>query len=187
VETIAKQHNINLVLDEALILYAAPDLDLTQTLLGHASGAARSGERSAVIALQRVIETTRDGKQARAALKVEFEQKQVELNQRQAELKAKYANNLEAARQSPDAAALVQRYRELQRELQGHEDEAVRAIIGRMKPDIAELARRRGIDVIFEVTNKGEEVVYRGNVAYPSPRGPDLTDELIRLHDERTP
>ena len=79
---------------------------------------------------------------------------------------------------------LRQRFRELQGELQQHERDATNVILRKLSPEVAELAKRHGLDVVLEASYKGEEVVYRDGVDYP-PRGPDLTDELIRLHDER--
>jgi Skp family chaperone for outer membrane proteins len=107
-----------------------------------------------------------------------------ELDVLQKALKDKYGRDREALARSTELAALKDRFRELQQELQRYESDETRIIIERMKPDIAELARRHGVDVVIEVSNKGGEVVYRGNLDYPPP-GPDLTDELIRLHNQR--
>jgi hypothetical protein len=75
VQVVAEQQRINLVVARDLVLYAAPETDLTPTLLGHPNGAVRISDRAGVINLQRVIDQTRDGKQAHQALKVEFEGK----------------------------------------------------------------------------------------------------------------
>lgn len=183
IEAIAKAHHMNLVVDHHGVLYATPDIDFTEALLSRPVGASRAGTRVAIISLERAVETTRDGQQARAALKVEFDGKQAELDARQRALKEKYRDP-DALRASPEAAELMTRFRALQGELKEHETAATHALLERLVADVAELARRHGVDVVIETTMKGTEVIYKKGVAYPPP-GPDLTDELIRFHDER--
>jgi Skp family chaperone for outer membrane proteins len=181
---VAKQDNINLVFECDQVVYAAPDIDLTPTSPGHPKTTLRMGESVAVINFQRALDTTREGRQARAQLKAEFERKQAELDQRQLELKAKYGQDAAGMKRSPEFAALNNRFLEMRREMAEHEQAAVRALLMRMKSEVAELARGRRIDIVVAAALKGDEVVDRAGVAY-HPRIPDLTDELIRLHDER--
>jgi Skp family chaperone for outer membrane proteins len=185
VTTIAKQQNVNLVLDRSQLFYAAGDMDFTATLLGGAMQPIRIGQRIAVVNLQRALERTRDARRARALLKAEFDRKQAELDQRQEALKQQYREG----RDAESAQGLVQLkdlFRKLQAELQKHENEATHALLERMQLEVAELAQQHGFDVVIEVSNQGNEVVYNDGVAYP-PRGPDVTDELIGLHDQRFP
>jgi Skp family chaperone for outer membrane proteins len=182
----AKQQSCNLVVDHENVVYAAADIDLTPTLLGRAQGATRLGEHAAIVSLQRALETTREGQRARAQLKAEFDVKQGELDRRQEAIKAKFGKDSEAAMRSSEFVELSRRFRALKAEMEQHETETTRAILERLRSDAAALAQRRGIDVILEVSSRGSEVLYRSGVAFP-PAGPDLTDELIRLHDERFP
>jgi len=179
---IAEQQKIDVVLVRDALVYAAPDIDLTPTLIGRGSGPTRVGERVGIVNLQHALETTRDGTQAKATLREEFNRKQAELDRLQATLKAKYRSDPGSGQAAIET--LRQRFRELQGELQQHEREATNVILRKLSPEVAELAKRHGLDVVLEASYKGEEVVYRDGVDYP-PRGPDLTDELIRLHDER--
>jgi hypothetical protein len=67
-----------------------------------------------------------------------------------------------------------------------HERKATNAILAQLEVEVKELARARGIDVVTEVNAVGKDLLYRHWSRYPI-RGPALTDELIRLHDERFP
>jgi outer membrane protein len=185
VTTIAKQQNVNLVLDRSQVVYAAREMDFTATLLGGTMQPIRIGQHIAVVNLQRVVERTRDGRRARAVLKAEFDRKQAELDRRQEALKAQYREGREAET-AQGLVRLKDLFLKLQEELKKHEDEAVHALLERMQPEVAELAQRHGFDVVIEVSGRGGEVVYNDRVAYP-PRGPDVTDELIGLHDQRFP
>ena len=162
-----------------------PYINLTPTLLGQGNGPKRVGEHVGVVNLQHTLEVTRDGKQAKAALREELYRKQDELDRLQRAVKEKYAANLKAAQGSPELEAMKQRDLELKRELEQHEREATKAILRKLSPRSPSWRSITGSTSSSRPPTRAKEVLYRDGVDYP-PRGPDLTDELIRLHDERS-
>jgi len=185
VKELARQRGLTLVLMHDYAVWAAPELDLTPALLGDERRAARAGERFAFVDMQRVLEQTRDGQQTKGRLKAEFETKQAELDRRQEEIKTKYpGRGRDQIQRTPEFARLMITYRELKEELQAHEQKAVRAILNRLTSEVAELARGRRLDVVLDVSNRGGPALY-GSTAHLSTTV-DLTDDLVRLHDERS-
>ena len=181
----ARWQSINLVVARDGLVWAAPEIDLTPVVLRRTFAVARVGERVAFVDLQSVISQTIDGKREKAKLRDEFEHKQAELDGLQTALKQSVARG---DSDSPRAIQdLRQRYQELQGELKRHEDEAVHALLAKLSSEVGELARAQHIDVVFDRNVKPDEVVvYRDGTAFP-PNGPDLTADLIRLHDQRFP
>lgn len=185
-EELARRHGLNLVFNYASLVYAAPDLDLTPMVLGQPDGAFRVGVRGGVVDLERAFATTHEGQQLKAQLKRELEANQAEIDRSQRELRDKYGNDMDALSRSPERAALAERFNKLRIEMAAHELKATAALLARLVADVKELARTRSLDVVTETSqhDKDLDVLYQKWSRYPIG-WPDLTGELIRVHDER--
>lgn len=143
--------------------------------------------RIAVVDLQRALNETEDGRQAKARLKRLFKQRQQELDRRQGELKTLKENiekNAEVwARDVLQKRAeeyqkayieLQQQYVEFQRELAEKESEMTQVIIARMEQILRRIGQTEGYTMIVE-RNEGGVVWVPGNL--------DLTDDVIQRYN----
>ncbi len=189
----ARQHGLNLVFEDDQLFYAAPDLDVTMVLLGKEAHPVRAGERLGRFSLRAVFDRSHDGVAEHARLQKELDLKQGELDRMQraviAQLGIQGTPTLEQRQQVTQAlqhGPLRHRFDELSEELQRHTKEANLALIARLKPDLEALAKQHQLDAVFEATDDGRRLVYRRRATFPVA-GYDLTEELIRLHDQRVP
>lgn len=143
--------------------------------------------RIAVVDLQRAMNETEDGRQAKARLKRLFKQRQQELDRRQGELKTLKENiekNAEVwARDVLQKRAeeyqkayieLQQQYVEFQRELAEKEAEMTQVIIARMEQILRRIGQAEGYTLIVE-RNEGGVVWVPSNL--------DLTDDVIQRYN----
>jgi Skp family chaperone for outer membrane proteins len=190
VASFAREHGLNLVLDDEQTYWAASDLDITLLLLGQEVRAPRAGRRIGYVALQRVLERTHEARAARAQLAAELAAKQSELDRLQAELHDRFGadgkslKDAERAQFESALAALRQRFALLRHELRAHEKEATLELLHKLRPEVEELAHTHGLDAVLDPTATVRH--YQRRTHYPPP-GPDLTEELIRLHDQHVP
>jgi outer membrane protein len=135
--------------------------------------------------MQRALNETDDGKQAKAALKKVFDQKQKELDEQQEELK-KAIEDLDKKRTLLPADKVREKETELQgrmqkvqqtylrhqQDLSAKEQEATGKIFERMNRIIAKIAASENFSMIFD----------RSGVVYTKPHL-DLTNDLIRRYN----
>jgi len=148
---------------------------------------ARADSKVAFVDLQRALNEVADGRQAKAKLKKEFDQRQKQLDERQEELKrlqadlqskgdamsdeARHKAQEEMDQKLMDVSRL---YAQLQKELTQKEHDATKGIFAKMSSLIRSIAEAEGVSMVFEKTDSG--LLY----AQPSL---DLTNELIRRYN----
>lgn len=151
------------------------------------STAAAEAVKIAVVDLQRAINETEDGRQAKERLKVLFSQRQEGLDKKQKELKAlkdqidKQQNVLsrDALQTKVESyqqklVELQQVYGEYQRELAAKEGELTQKIIERMERILRRVGQAQGYTLILERSEAGV-VWVPGNL--------DVTDLLIQKYN----
>lgn len=145
--------------------------------------------RLGFVDLQRALNETQEGNQAKRRLKRMFNKRQQQLDKMQKRLKRMEADLKKAKGVlSEDAfAKRVESYRKAfielqstyvqhQRELSKRETKETGRILKRMQSILAELGERDNYTAVVEV-NEGGVFYYRSSL--------DLTNELIRLYDQR--
>jgi outer membrane protein len=143
----------------------------------------------AFVDVQRALNETREGRAAKEQIKAFFGERQRDLDKRQdllrsmeSRIKGEEANaNAEAYAHQVEVlrtafADLQLTYQAYQSEIQQREAEAVAQILKKMKGVLAEIAHRERYKAILEINEGG--AFYRDEEL-------DLTDELIKLYDER--
>ncbi|QQR88738.1 MAG: OmpH family outer membrane protein [Myxococcales bacterium] len=160
-------------------------------LLGAAffvSTASAENNKIAVVDLQRAINETEDGRQAKARLKKLFKKRQDSLDSSQKQLKS-MKDELEKKKDvlSRDAlqvkledyqkrfVSLQSKYVDYQKELAAQEGELTKKIVERMERILKNVGKTRGYTMIVE---RGE-----GGVVWV-PNDLDLTDELISRYNK---
>lgn len=147
--------------------------------------------RIAFVDLQRALNETSEGKQAKASIREVFGERQRDLNKRQEVLRdmetkvkgQKTDSNDEAYEHQMGVLKtafvdLQSTYQQYQTELERREAEAVQEIMNKMKGLLSEVADREKYKAIFEINEGG---------AFYYDKSLDLTDEFIRLYNERHP
>ena len=143
--------------------------------------------RIAVVDLQRALNETEDGRQAKARLKRLFKRRQQALDKRQTELKA-LKTEIEAQKNVLSREALQKRveayqkafielqstYVEYQRELASKEAQLTREIIARMERILRRIGQSEGYTLIVE-RNEGGVVWVPSNL--------DVTDLVIQRYN----
>lgn len=192
IEPFARQHGINLVLDDDEFVYAPPELDATMVLLGKEAHPVRVGEQLGRVDLQAVLSRSHEGVAAKARLFIEFKAKQAELDQLQLAIKAQLGVSASGQLTPEQRAvavnneALRRRFHELQDELARHEKEALTIILEKLKREVETLAHEHRLDAVIASPPDPRLVYYRLKTPFP-PGGIDLTEALIRLHDQHVP
>ncbi len=147
---------------------------------------ARAESRFGFVDLQRAIAEIQEGREAKARLKKEFDERQSELDAKQEEVKQAQAD-LKAhqdamsdeakrkAEQEMDQKMIeVSRlYQSLQKELMRKEQETMKPILAKMTRVIKTIAENEGLTMVFE---QSQGLLY----AQPSL---DLTNEVIRRYN----
>lgn len=151
-----------------------------------ASGAAAQA-KIGVVDLQRAMNETEDGRQAKARLQRLFKSRQKTLDQRQKKLE-KMKQDIERQKDVLSRDALQKRmetyqesfvqlqttYVEYQRELAQKEAELTKVIIERMQAILRRIGQAQGYQLIVEVNEGG--VIW-------SPNNQDLTDLVIQRYN----
>jgi outer membrane protein len=152
-------------------------------LLG--AGAAQAEVKLAVVDMQRAMMQTEDGLRAQATIKKFFDKRQQDLDRRQEEL-ARERDDLAKQAKVLSRASIQRRMEHWQRrmievqtlfveynkELQKKQTELTTPIIRKMFGVVRRIARRRGIDLVFDKT------------AAPYARPDlDLTDMLVQMYN----
>jgi len=141
----------------------------------------------AIVDIQRALNETEDGRNAKAKLKTLFQRRQKTLDEQQASLK-KMKENLEAQRNVLSREALGKKleeyqkalvelqtvYMEYQRELATKEGELTKDIIARMQRILRRIGQKEGYSLIIERNEAGVIFV---------PSNLDLTDLLIQKYN----
>jgi outer membrane protein len=157
---------------------------------GFTARVAHADDKIAYVDLQRALEETNDGKQAKARLKSDFDKKQKELDDKQEELKKlkddfdkKQALMKDDARNKAQAdlqsrvMQLQETYARLQKDLAGREQEATRGILARLQAVVQKIAEREHFSMVLE---RNSAVVW----GQPSL---DITNEVIRMYNQSSP
>ena len=160
-------------------------LILPATLL--AAKAARAEPKIGYVDVQRAVQEVEDGKQARARLKGEVEERRKQLDSKKVELtKLQGDYEKQAAVLSEDAKrkkqeelqqklmAAQQSAQEMQEELTGKEQEAMSSISKRMLQAVAEVADKDGLAYVFD----------KSALLY-APNSSDVTNEVIRHYNDK--
>lgn len=143
-------------------------------------------QRVAVVDLQRALNTVSEGQSARARLEADLEARAAEFQAAEESLRTE-VQEFQAAAPMLEQDAAMQTYQELQEralalqtQYEQHqmsiaeaEAEATAGIAERMIVIVEEIATAQGYTMVID----------RGSVVFAS--GDDLTDDLIRLYDER--
>ncbi len=156
---------------------------------GVAARAAHADDKIAFVDLQRALEETKDGQQAKARLKADFDQKQKELDAKQEELKKmKEDFDKKSSLMKDDAKQKMQQdmqqrlmqlqetYARLQGDLQKKEAEATRGILAKLSGVVQKIAERENFSMVLE---RSSSVVY-GKPAL------DITNEVIRNYNSQS-
>jgi outer membrane protein len=149
---------------------------------------AHADDKIAFVDLQRALEETNDGKQAKLRLKADFDKKQKELNDKQEELKKlKDDFDKKSALMKDDARTkaqndLQQRFMQLQetfarlqKDLAEKEQEATRGILARLSQVVGKIAEREHFAMVLE---------RNGAVVWGQP-SLDITNEVIRSYNSQ--
>lgn len=144
---------------------------------------------TAFVDVQRALNEVRDGKMAKSKLMALFNDRQRDLDDRQKQLKMvesqlhalkgtvseeEFARHFEFYRKS--FTEIQGAYLEHQRDLNIMEQAATKVVIEQMKSILTEMATARKLRLIVEVNEGG---------AFYYDKSRDVTDELIRIYDER--
>lgn len=160
-------------------------------MLGLVAPAIGQSQQLGFVDLQRALNETQEGSQAKRRLKRMFTKRQGELDKMQKRLK-RMENDLKKQKGvlSEDAfAKRVEAYRKAfvelqtvyvqhQRDLSKRETQETGRILKRMQTILAEIGSRDNYTAVVEV-NEGGVFYFRKSL--------DLTNELIRLYDQRHP
>lgn len=153
-----------------------------------ASAPAQADTKIAVVDLQRAINETQDGKQAKGRLKKLFDQRQKSLDEAQNKLKA-MKDELEKKKDvlardvlqkkleeyQKNFVELQSKYVDYQRELATKEGELTKTIVARMERILRVLGPQRGYTLILERSEGG--VVW-------APTQLDLTAEVVQRYNK---
>lgn len=166
-------------------------LVLCAALLALAAGPleALAQARVVVVDLQRALLSTEAGRAARDRLMATYNSRQRELDLRQQRLRDESSRfEQESSQLTPDErrrrqellsrelASLQQDFSAYQAELQRREQEASGALLAQLRGLLPELRQRHGAEAVVE-----RSAVLEGAV----PANADLTEELIRLFEQR--
>jgi outer membrane protein len=167
-------------------VFAALTLSALFTAFAPQAAEAQSG-KIAVVDLQRAINETADGKNAKAELKKIFESRQKGLDKKQEELKklkeqieqqknvlSREALETKVESYQKQLVELQQVYVDYQRELAEKEGEKTKVIIQRMEKILQDLGKSEGYALVIERNEAGVIFV---------PSHLDLTDRLIQLYN----
>ena len=160
-------------------------LILPATLL--AAKAARAEHKIGYVDVQRAVQEVEEGKQARARLKGEVEERRKQLDSKKAELtKLQGDYEKQAAVLSEDAKRKKQEElqkklmeaqqsaQEMQEELTGKEQEAMASISKRMLQIVAEVSEKDGLAFVLD----------KSALLY-APNSADVTNEVIRAYNDK--
>lgn len=153
-----------------------------------ATDAFAQSTKIAYVDLQRALLEVEDGKKAKAKLKKEFDQKQVQLDKKQQRVKkmkdelesgammmTEEAKRQKAVELQQSMYELQQLYMTLQGELSQKEAEATKKIFDRMGKIIENIGKERKYDMILEKTESS--VLY-------APSSMDITNEVIKRYNK---
>jgi outer membrane protein len=137
--------------------------------------------------LQRALTQVEEGKEAKAKLKKDFEDKQAKLDKKQKEVKklkeelksqsmalSAEAKKKKRAELQKKMAELQRMYMSLQRNLSQKEAKATKGIFKKMRKVVRKIAEEKGYDLVLE--KRGSSVLFAKDAM-------DLTDELIKRYD----
>jgi len=164
---------------------------LSISVLGLSAPAIGQQVRVGFVDLQRALNETQEGAAAKTRLKRMFNKRQQELDKMQKRLKRMetdlqkqkgvlsedaFAKRVETYREA--FVELQSKYVQYQRDLTERETKETGRILKRMQSILAEIGERDNYTAVMEV-NEGGVFYYRSAL--------DLTNELIRLYDQRHP
>jgi outer membrane protein len=166
-------------------------LRLAVLALALAAPAVRAETKIGYVDLQRAIREVDEGKAATAVLKRDFDEKQRQLDAKRTDFEKAKADfdkqsslmNEQARRDrggelERKAMELQQLFVQLQKDLSGREQEAMRGIIDKMTGLVREMAEADGFTMVLERGDAG--IIY-------AQQSLDLTNELVRKYNARHP
>ena len=162
-------------------------LVLALSLLLAARASAAQGIKIGFVDVQRAVQEVEEGKQARARLKSELEQKRANLDQKRAsleKLKADYdkqapvlSEDAKRKKQEELQKAFIEAQNqagEMQEELQGKEQEAMASISKRLVQVVADVSDKESFTFVLD----------KAALLY-APAASDVTNEVVRRYNER--
>lgn len=168
---------------------------VTAAFIGTTSMA--SSGKVGTVDIQRAIEATKRGKTGLETFKKEADAKEkvieVERNKLQAqgqEFEKKAAVLSEKARQEKivelqrKGGELQQLIMKTQSDLQNRQQELTRPLVEGLRALVPELAKSKGVDMVFESNTAGPGVVAPATLLYAANQI-DLTEDLIKLFDQK--
>ncbi len=146
-----------------------------------------SGNKVAVVNMQKAIQSTATGKKAKKELEAEFKKRKAELEKKEKDLK-KMSDDLEKkksvlseevlAKKQAELQEQMMKYRETlnknQMEIQKKEQDLTRPILEKMKNVIAETAKAGGYSMVIEES---------AGVLYADP-STDITDAVVKAFEK---
>lgn len=164
-------------------------LALCVSTQAHAQDTGATSANLAYVDIERAIRSVEDGQQAMAELTGQLERRQTELDGMEEELR-QFTATLEQELEMLDTETRNQRLAEYQQRMQQYqqlyvsnqqalvelEAEATAEIVQRMVTIVAEISESRSLSLVFEKTRSA---LVWGDADL------DLTDELIRIYEER--
>jgi outer membrane protein len=142
---------------------------LLAAALACVAGVAHAEPKIAYVDLQRAVDESTEGKQAKARLEAEFDKRQRELDAQKDELR----RLLEREPQKPELLerelTIEKRGQKLQRELDEKQAAEGSKVMVRLKAVIAQLAAARKLDWVLD-----------SSAVLSGPPGSDLTAEVVR-------
>ena len=152
-----------------------------------ASTAQTASNRVGVVSMDRAIQGTKAGQQARRTLDGEFQKRKSQLDKRKADIE-KTGQDLEKRRSLLSEEVLQRRQSELQEEMmkfqksvaenqmeiQKKEEELVKPILDKMRKAIEQVAKERGLQMVLE--NKGQVLFAQAEV--------DITEDVIKAFEK---
>ena len=149
--------------------------------------------------LQKALQESKKGRNAKAALEKEFDEKKKKIEAEQGavrkmgeEFQKKSAVMSEKARQTKGAevqqkmAAFQELVQKSQMDIQAREGELTKPIIDGLRNLVPDIAKKKNLEMVFEANSVGPNGMTQAPLIYAADRT-DLTDDLIKLFDEKNP
>jgi Skp family chaperone for outer membrane proteins len=182
---VAERYGVTMIFARESLAYAAPDIDLTPKVLGDHKAPLRVGEHVGVVVMQQALAQSHVGQRARARIQEERLAKQAAVRDEEQAFRSKYDAHPDGALKQFDARELAEHKRDIEIYAAEELGDADHALRDRLVPELAELARARGLDLVYDLSSEKPALLRRGGVTIDGSI--DLTADLIALQDRRFP
>jgi outer membrane protein len=158
-----------------------------------------SGLKVGTVDLQKALQEVKKGKDARSTLEKEFNERKSKIEAEQTTLKKaqadleKLANNVTLSQSAKEkkvaefqkkAAAFQELVQRSQMEMQTREAELTRPIIEGLRGLVAEVAKNKKMDLVFEANSVGPTGVASNPLLFAEEKA-DLTPDVIKAFDSK--